>query len=163
MVKQKLHLLIVSILWYNIINDKTLLGGDSLYKCEVCGREADKHHIVHRCEGGLDFPLNFKYLCKEHHRGRKGPHRDHCVDLQYKLELQNKLESFLRKEYYFVENLSQLLQISNRSLKKLLKDCKLYKEGYKTSDIIFRLMGQKVYDELMLESYEDFIPVFKLA
>jgi hypothetical protein len=134
-----------------------------LYRCEVCGKEADRHHIVHRCEGGLDFPLNYKCLCKEHHRGRKGPHQDESVDLRYKLQLQNKLYAILTKEYYFIDDMSSLLQINTRILKKLLKECKLYKEGYKTSDIIFKIMGDMVYDELMLENYADFIPVFKLA
>jgi hypothetical protein len=134
-----------------------------LYRCEVCGKEADRHHIVHRCEGGLDFPLNYKYLCKEHHRGRVGPHQDENVDLKYKLQLQNKLEDILSKEYYFIEDLSCVLQINTRILKKLLKACRLFKEGYKTSDIVFRIMGDRVYDEFMLEAYEDFIPVIKLA
>ncbi len=34
------------------------------YYCEICGDYADVHHIVHRSEGGLDFKLNYKYLCK---------------------------------------------------------------------------------------------------
>jgi hypothetical protein len=131
--------------------------------CEICGREADKHHIVHRCEGGLDFPLNFKYLCKEHHRGRKGPHKNHNIDMQYKVELQNKLQSVLEKEYYLIDDLEFLLDIKGRILKRLLKDCRLYKEGYRASDIIFKLMGSRVYDECMLEVYEDFEPIFNFA
>lgn len=131
--------------------------------CEICGREADKHHVVHRCEGGLDFPLNFKYLCKEHHRGRKGPHKDRNIDIQYKVELQNKLQSILEKEYYFIDDLEFLLDIKDRILKRLLKDCRLYKEGYRASDIIFKLMGSSVYDECMLEVYEDFEPIFNFA
>ena len=46
------------------------------YYCEICGDYADVHHIVHRSEGGLDFKLNYKYLCKKHHRSKLGPHRD---------------------------------------------------------------------------------------
>ena len=56
------------------------------YYCEICGDYADVHHIVHRSEGGLDFKLNYKYLCKKHHRSKIGPHRDKVVDLNYKLE-----------------------------------------------------------------------------
>jgi hypothetical protein len=131
--------------------------------CEICGKEADKHHIIHRCEGGLDFPLNFKCLCREHHRGRKGPHKDHNIDLQYKVELQNKLQSILDKEYYIIDELESLLEIKSRILKRLLKECKFFKEGYKTSDIIFKVMGNKVYDQCMLEIYEDFEPIFRFA
>ena len=60
------------------------------YYCEICGDYADVHHIVHRSEGGLDFKLNYKYLCKKHHRSKLGPHRDKVVDLNYKLEMQNE-------------------------------------------------------------------------
>jgi hypothetical protein len=134
-----------------------------LYRCEICGREADQHHIVHRCEGGLSFPLNIKYLCKDHHRGKKGPHKDNTVDLQYKLELQRKLKDILCKEYYFIEELTFLLEIKRRILKKLLKDFRLHKEGYRSEDIIFRLMGNRSYEEYMLEDYEEFTPVFNLA
>jgi hypothetical protein len=98
-----------------------------------------------------------------HHRGKKGPHKDSNIDLQYKLELQKKLQDILWKEYYFIDDISQLLQISNRILKRLLKDSKLYKEGYKTTDIIYLLMGKKFYDESMKDQYKDFIPIFNLA
>jgi hypothetical protein len=131
-----------------------------LLKCEVCGRAADKHHIIHRCEGGLEFPLNYKYLCLEHHRGRRGPHRDAAVDMQYKLELQSKLEKLLCEEYYTKDRLAILLELKVNPLKRLLRDCRRYKEGYRSSDIIYRLMGRRVYSAFMLESYDDFIPVF---
>ncbi|MDP4143783.1 MAG: HNH endonuclease [Bacillota bacterium] len=132
-----------------------------MYKCEVCGKLADKHHIVYRSQGGVDFPLNFKYLCSEHHRGKNGPHKNRKLDLEYKLELQNKLESLMYKDYYTIDELVGILEINKGMLKKLLKDYRLYKEGYRTSDIITRLMGRKIYSEYMLEEYEDFIPIFK--
>lgn len=121
-----------------------------MFKCEVCGKIADKHHIVYRSQGGVDFPLNFKYLCSEHHRGKNGPHKDRCLDLQFKLEMQGKLENILIKEYYPVEELVGLLEINKGMLKKLLKDYKIYKEGYKKTDIIHRLMGYKHYDVDMI-------------
>lgn len=134
-----------------------------MLRCEVCGRSADKHHIVHRCEGGIDYPLNFKYLCQEHHRGKNGPHKSKDIDLKYKLELQKKLERLLQKPYYSVETLSSILDIKPRALKKLLCSYKLYKEGYKREDIIFELMGRMLYDEIMLEHYYDFIPIYNFA
>lgn len=126
-----------------------------MYKCEKCSREADIHHIVHRNEGGLDFPLNYKYLCPKHHRGKNGPHRNHRVDMEYKLQLQSKLEELLCKEYYYTEELILLLELNRSKAKKYFKDLKQYKEGYKTSEIIYRLMGKHAYNEYMLLDFED--------
>ncbi|AYD39919.1 HNH endonuclease [Clostridium fermenticellae] len=131
-----------------------------MFKCEVCGKEADKHHIVYRSQGGVDFPINFKYLCPEHHRGKNGPHKNRQLDLKYKLELQEKLEKILVKEFYTIDELVTLLKINKGMLKRLLREYKLYKEGYKKADIIYRLMGKKVYTKDMLENYCDFIANF---
>ena len=131
-----------------------------MLKCEVCGRQADKHHIVYRSQGGIDFPLNFKYLCHEHHRGKEGPHKNRKLDLQYKLELQKNLEMLLHKDFYILYELVDLLHINKGMLKRIFKEYKLYKEGYKKSDIIYRLMGKKVYTKYMLEEYCDFIANF---
>lgn len=131
-----------------------------MLRCEICGRQADKHHIVYRSQGGVDFPLNFRYLCSEHHRGKCGPHKNRRLDLEYKLQMQKSLEDLLYKEYYNIEELVPLLEINKGMLKRLLKNYKLYKEGYKKSDIIYRLMGKKIYAEYMLEEYYDFIANF---
>lgn len=131
-----------------------------LYKCEICGREADIHHIVHKNEGGLDFPLNYKYLCPEHHRGKEGPHRNSKIDIEYKLELQERLERILYKDFYTTEELIEVLSLNKTKAKKFFKELKLYKEGYKKSDIIYRLMGKKKYNEYMLEDYYDMMVMF---
>jgi hypothetical protein len=139
------------------------VGGDLLIRCELCGKAADKHHIIHKCEGGLDFPMNYKYLCFEHHHGRKGPHKDNTVDLSYKLELKERLDELLYEDFYTLDKLSEMLGINGRPLRKLLGDCRLYKEGYKAEDIVFRLMGKRAYSEYMLEEYEDFVPIFNFG
>ncbi|WP_123054204.1 HNH endonuclease [Clostridium sp. JN-1] len=131
-----------------------------MFKCEVCGKQADKHHIVYRSQGGIDFPINFKYLCSEHHRGKNGPHKNRQLDLKYKLEMQEKLEKILSKEFYTIDELVTLLKINKGMLKRLLKEYKLYKEGYRRLDIIYRLMGRKLYTKDMLEDYCDFIANF---
>ena len=131
-----------------------------MLRCEVCGKQADKHHIVYRCQGGVGFPLNFRYLCSEHHRGKNGPHKNRKLDLEYKLQMQSELEELLFKEYYIIDELVDLLEINKGMLKRLLKEYRLYKEGYKKSDIIYRLMGKKRYTEDMLEEYYDFISNF---
>lgn len=122
-----------------------------MYYCQICQREADIHHIVHRSEGGLDFPLNYKYLCSEHHRGKNGPHKCEETDFKYKLELQDKLFNMLTKNYYTVQELSNILSITNNSFKKFTKTLKLYKEGFLKEDIIFYLMGNYFYTYEMLE------------
>jgi len=131
-----------------------------LYKCEVCGRTADKHHIVHRSQGGIDFPLNIKHLCHEHHRGKTGPHKNRTTDIQYKLELQDKLHTLLNKEFYKEEELADSLRINTGMARKLVKELKNHKEGYRSKDIIYRLMGEKEYHEYMLEEFCEFIANF---
>ncbi|GAB6169066.1 HNH endonuclease signature motif containing protein [Clostridium carnis] len=125
-----------------------------MYHCEICGATADIHHIVHKHEGGYDIELNYKYLCNYHHRGKTGPH--HCIetDLKYKLELQDKLFNLLPKDYYTAKELLKLLNISNSSLKRLIKKLKLFKEGYSKEQIIKTLMGGKLYSYTMLEELE---------
>lgn len=130
-----------------------------MYKCEVCSRQADIHHIVHKNEGGLDFPLNYKYLCPEHHRGKQGPHRNSKIDIEYKLEMQEKLRNILNKNFYTMEELIIILELNKTRAKKFFKDLKLFKEGYKKEDIICRLMGRKIYDEQMLEDYYEIMVV----
>lgn len=123
----------------------------TLYHCEICGAIADIHHIVHKHEGGYDIKLNYKYLCNYHHRGKNGPH--HCIeiDIKYKLEMQEKLFRLLSKNYYTSKELYNLLGIRKSSLKRLVKNLKLYKEGYSKEDIIKNLMGGKLYSYNLLE------------
>lgn len=122
-----------------------------MYTCEICGKEADVHHIIHRSEGGFDIDINYKYLCAFHHRGKDGPHQNIFVDLQYKIEMQNKLYNILPKKYYLPKDLSQILGLHSGSLKRLLKNLKRYKEGYKKEDIILTLMGGTKYNIDILE------------
>jgi len=118
--------------------------------CEICNTEADIHHIVHRSEGGFDIELNYKYLCPSHHRGKYGPHHSKEVDLRYKLDLQDKLFNILKKDYYSFKELASELNIPKNTLKRITKTLKLYKEGYKKSDVIFKIMGEKFYSEEMI-------------
>lgn len=104
----------------------------------------------------MDFSLNYKYLCSSHHRGKNSPHSNSKIDIEYKLELQTTLEKMLWKEYYTLEELINILGINKSKLKKFMKQFKLYKEGYKSSDIVYCLMGKRRYDEAMLDEYEGF-------
>ena len=122
-----------------------------MYKCEVCGEIADIHHIVFRSQGGFDIEINYKYLCPNHHRGTNGPHHNHFIDLKYKIELQEQLYYRLPKDYYCPKELTEILGIHNGSLKRLLKDLRIHKEGYLKNDIIFKLMGSVVYSHEMID------------
>lgn len=125
-----------------------------MYYCEVCNKIADIHHIIHKSEGGLDFKLNYKYLCPIHHRGKNGPHRNREIDLKYKLEMQYSLENILKNPYYKINELKNILSLNKNSLKRLTKDLKVYKEGYKSKDIICKIMGNKYYS---IEELEDIL------
>lgn len=124
-------------------------------KCVVCGKAGEKHHVIFKCEGGLDFPLNYVYLCAEHHRGRKSPHRNKKINIMYKLEFQNKLSNILTKEYYFMDEIMRILSLNSSQARSICKKFKLYKEGYKRDDIIKRLMGGKFYYDFMLDEFYD--------
>lgn len=117
-----------------------------MYLCEICGKIGDIHHVVHTCEGGLDVKLNYKYLCKSHHRGTNGPHSNAYIDLGYKIDLQNKLYEILNKDYYNKKELMVKLDIGINAYKKLTHDLIMYKNGYNKKSIITRFMGGKIYD-----------------
>jgi hypothetical protein len=118
--------------------------------CEICNAEADIHHIIHRSEGGFDIELNYKYLCPSHHRGKYGPHHSKEVDLRYKLNLQNKLYDILKKDYYSFKDLVLELNIPKNTLKRITRNLKVYKEGYKKSEVIFKILGEHFYSEEMI-------------
>ncbi|MBU5488516.1 HNH endonuclease [Clostridium sp. MSJ-8] len=123
-----------------------------MHFCEICNREADIHHIVHRHEGGLDIQINYMYLCQEHHRGKNGPHKNIEVDIEYKIRLQNKLNKLLPKPYYTFKELCKILNISINTAKKITKNMKLHKEGYDKTEVILFLMGGKSYTQETLEA-----------
>lgn len=75
--------------------------------------------------------------------------------------MQENLERILFKDFYTLKELEELLHINKSKMKKIIRSHKVYKEGYKKEEIIFKLMGNKRYEYYMLESYDDdFIPLF---
>lgn len=120
---------------------KNRIRGHGLNKCVVCGKEGDTHHIIHKDEGGLEYPLNRIFLCDEHHRGLYGPHRDPSVDMNYKKDLQMTLHELFPDSFYREEEIRERAKLSNSLLRTLLKTLKRDKEGYRTVDIIDFLMG----------------------
>lgn len=128
-------------------------------ECIICGKKGDKHHIIHKCENGLDTPLNIVYLCPEHHRGPHGVHNNKEFDLELKLELQRRLEEMFPDRYYSLDEIREKTQLRYSQMRKFEKSCRLYKYGYNRNDIIYFLMGGNIFrydlqDELMIaQSY----------
>jgi hypothetical protein len=119
-----------------------------LNPCYVCGKKGDRHHIIHKEEGGLDYPLNRIYLCDEHHRGPHGPHKDPQVDASYKKMLYEKLHLLFEKPYYQEEEIKSTIHLSASLLRTVTKTLKRYKEGYRNLDLIdFLMSGHQISDE----------------
>jgi hypothetical protein len=119
-----------------------------LNPCFVCGKEGDKHHIIHKEEGGLDYPLNRIYLCEEHHRGPHGPHRDPQVDASYKKMLYENLHNLFVMSYYEEDDIKALIDLSAGLLRTVTKSLKRYKEGYRSVDLIdFLMSGHRISEE----------------
>lgn len=116
--------------------------------CEECGRNiVELHHIIFKSQASYlaNIKINFKYLCEEHHRGNKGPHRNKEKDLEYKFELQKKLFELFDRDYYSEKEIKELLETTPSEAAKITKKLRVYKEGYERVDIICRLMGGRLY------------------
>lgn len=104
----------------------------------------EKHHIVFKKQGGLDFELNYKRLSPEDHRGKYGPHKNRKVDLAYKIEMEAQLRKILTKEYYNIKELIDILGLkekqANRAFRKLLRP-----NGIEREKVIYKLMGERFY------------------
>ncbi|MCF6466366.1 HNH endonuclease [Clostridium sp. Cult2] len=106
----------------------------------------ERHHIVYRSQGGLDYELNYKYLESEAHRGNNGPHKCRETDLKYKKELQEKLEKILNKKFYTTEELVKILDLDKRQAKRAFRKLDYHPDrGIKRKDVIKRLMGGRFY------------------
>lgn len=105
----------------------------------------EKHHIIFKSQGGLDFELNYKYLTSEQHRGDYGPHKCREVDLRYKRELERELLGVLTDEYYTVEELVEILVLKERQAYKAFRKVRNKGNGMRKEDVIKRLLGGRYY------------------
>lgn len=109
----------------------------------------DKHHIIFRSQGGLDFDLNLIELPHDYHLGDNGPHKNRETDLKLKRELQRELEMTLGEEWYTREEIQEILGLRNKDTNKLFKTLPYtaidIEPLYNTEDIIRRLMGGRSY------------------
>ena len=119
------------------------LGQPMSKQCAICGAPAERHHIIFRSQfKGLETNWNYKYLCPTHHRGIQSPHRSKQIDIEYKREVQRYLTQTLYKDYYTQLEIIKELNLQANIVKKICKILQMHKEGYKTSDIILRIMGR---------------------
>lgn len=115
--------------------------------CEVCGSPyIERHHIVFRSQGGLDFELNLKDLCVEDHKGNKSPHKDRRTDLKYKRELQEKLFNIFTEGEYSIPEISEAIGCKQKDVERRFKTVLLNHSGYYDSETVVRvLMGGRLY------------------
>ena len=111
--------------------------------CEVpgCKLPGQRHHIVFRSQGGLDIPMNFKYLCPEHHTGKESPHGSRAIDLKYKKEEQDKLFKIFTEDTYTIKQIADLIGYDKRRLEKRFAKVRSKAGSYEREDIIRALMG----------------------
>lgn len=105
----------------------------------------ERHHLVFRSQGGLDFPLNYRYLTASAHRGNLGPHMDRSIDLKYKKELELNLRKILGEKRYNKDELVQLLGLDKKQAEKAFKKVYDNGSGMDKELIIKRLMGGRFY------------------
>jgi hypothetical protein len=93
-----------------------------------------------------NMPINFIYLCYEHHRGATGPHHNRKRDLELKAQVQNRLEKILCKSYYTADGLKKALKLTDNQLRQIQKYCTYTQDGYESKQVMFYLMGCKFYE-----------------
>ncbi len=115
--------------------------------CEVkeCNQPGQRHHIVFRSQGGLDFKLNYKYLCPEHHTGNESPHKKKEIDLRYKREMQMELLALFFEDTYTLPQIIELIGEGKKNLEKKFRKVPNTVGLYKREDIVRALMGGKLY------------------
>ena len=116
--------------------------------CKVCGTSygIESHHIIKRSQNSnlVNCKLNLIDLCYIHHRDhKKGVHFNKELDRKLKLELQNKLENLFDKDYLTKEEINKILQISEKTLNRLIKTLQLHNDKYVKEDVIKACMGGK--------------------
>lgn len=106
------------------------------------------HHIIFRSKAPymVHVPVNFIYLSPEAHRGKNGPHHNRKKDLELKKELQVKLKIMFCNSYYTLDQIKEILGISEKVAERIVKVLPLTKQGYESEKLIFHMLGDKFYD-----------------
>lgn len=115
--------------------------------CEFpgCKKPGQLHHIVFRSQGGLNIPTNYKYLCVDHHTGNDSPHKNKAIDMQYKLEQQEKLFKIFSENSYTIKQIAELIGYDKARIEKRFRKVPSRAGQYEREDIIRALMGGRLY------------------
>lgn len=108
-------------------------------------RPGQGHHVISRKIPYMKHvPMNIVPLCLEHHTSSpKGIHHNKEMMLRYKQEFQLKLQLMFTKEFYTFKEIKELLECSDNTVKAITKTIPRYKEGYKSTMLIFHMCGDK--------------------
>lgn len=118
--------------------------------CEICGRPGQKHHIVFKSHGGLNFELNYAYLCAKHHTdGPEAVHNNRDMDMRLKIRLQRELERLFPDDDYHIDEVAAKIRKDRRRLTKRMEKVPHHCGNYRREDIITFLMGGKLYAEML--------------
>jgi hypothetical protein len=106
------------------------------------------HHIIFRSKAPYmaNIPINFIFLTPEEHRGKSGPHHNRKKDLELKKELQAKLKIMFSNKYYTLEQIKEILGVSNKVVERLVKVLQLTKSGYEGDKLVFHMLGDRFYE-----------------
>ncbi len=118
-----------------------------MQQCEYpgCKNPGQKHHIVFRSQGGLDIPVNFKYLCVDHHTGNESPHKNKAIDLQYKKETQARLYKIFSADTYTLKEIVALIGCDKKNVERRLRKAPNKAGVYERENIIRAIMGGRLY------------------
>lgn len=92
------------------------------------------HHIISRKQAPYmkHVSLNIIPLCIHHHTDSPtGIHHNKEMMIRYKQEFQLKLQLMFTKEYYTFQEIKQILDCSDNTVKAITKTIPRYKEGWK--------------------------------
>jgi len=92
----------------------------------------------------MDFDLNYKYLTAIKHRGNNGPHMNRETDLQYKMELEERLRAIFKRDSYLLSEVIELLALDIKQAQKAFKRLESV-DGIEREDIIYKLLGDRYY------------------
>ena len=105
----------------------------------------EKHHIIYKSQGGLDFDLNYKYLSDEEHRGNNSPHKNRSIDLQYKEQLEQDLRLVLPDLHYEEDEVIEILSLKVKQASKAFRHLARTNKGMCKEELIKRLLGGRYY------------------
>ena len=105
----------------------------------------ERHHIIFKSQGGLDFHLNYIYLTHEEHRGDESPHENIEINLKYKCELESNLRDILGKSHYTIEELIKKLLLNEEQAYKVFKKVPREPKGISREEVIKVLLGGRYY------------------